>query len=347
MKTLLSLTVGAFLALGTVAHAAGEKVVDLYDGVAPGSENWKHSEKEVKHEPGKPRIIFNVAKPTLTVFQPEAGKANGTAVVICPGGGFFMLSIDSEGYEVARYLTAKGVTCFVLKYRLLQCETDNPLVEALSGGNYQEKVAPIIKLALADGMAAMAHIRTHAKDYGVNPGRIGIMDFSAGGTVAASVAYSYTAETRPDFVAPIYLAHDVAIKGDGVRSDAPPLFVVAASDDQLGLAPQSVAMYQAWTAAKKPAELHMYAKGGHGFGMNKQNLPCDTWADRLADWLQMQGLLKKGSSETGTASASRPGPGESLRPTSVDPNWPSWIPLNEPVTQPTAQRLRSNAPGTA
>ena len=139
----------------------------------------------------------------------------------------------------------------------------------------------------------MAHVRTHAKDYGVQPDRIGIMGFSAGGIVAASVAYNYTAETRPGFVAPVYLAHDLAIKGDGVRGDAPPLFVVAATDDHFGLAPQSVAIYQAWVAAKRPAELHLYAKGGHGFGMNKQNLPCDTWPDRLADWLQMQDLLKK------------------------------------------------------
>jgi acetyl esterase/lipase len=293
MKNFILLMLGAILALGAMAHAADEKVVSLYDGLAPGSEDWKHTEQQVKIGSGMTRVIFNVAKPTLTVFQPEAGIANGTGVVICPGGGFCMLCIDHEGYDVARYLTAKGVTCFVLKYRLLQCETENPMLEASSGGNFLEKVAPIIKLALADGLAAMAHVHTHAKDYGAHPDRIGIMGFSAGGIVAASVAYNYTAETRPGFVAPIYLAHDLVIKGDGVHGDAPPLFVVAASDDQFGLAPQSVAIYQAWVAAKKPAELHVYAKGGHGFGMNKQNLPCDTWPDRFADWLQMQGLLKK------------------------------------------------------
>jgi acetyl esterase/lipase len=293
MKNLTLLMLGAILALGAMAHAADEKVVSLYDGPAPGSEGWKHTEGQIKFGPGMTRVIVNVAQPTLTVFQPQAGTANGTGVVICPGGGFCMLCVDHEGYDVARYLTARGVTCFVLKYRLLQSETDNPMQEASSGGNFLEKVAPIIKLALADGLAAMAHVRTHAKDYGVQPDRIGIMGFSAGAIVAASVAYNYTAETRPGFVAPVYLAHDLVLKGDGVRGDAPPLFVVAASDDQFGLAPQSVAIYQAWVAAKKPAELHLYAKGGHGFGMNKQNLPCDTWADRFADWLQMQGLLKK------------------------------------------------------
>jgi len=293
MKSLTLLMLGAILALGATAQAAEEKVVRLYDGPAPGSEDWKHTERQVKVGSGIPPVVFNVAQPTLTVFQPQAGVANGTGVVICPGGGFCMLCVDHEGYDVARYLTAKGVTCFVLKYRLLPCKTDNPMREAGSGGDFLEKVAPIIKLALADGLAALAHVRTHAQDYGVQPDRIGIMGFSAGGIVAASVAYNYTAETRPDFVAPVYLAHDLVIKGDGVRGDAPPLFVLAASDDQFGLAPQNVAIYQAWVAAKRPAELHVYAKGGHGFGMNKQNLPCDTWADRFADWLHMQGLLKK------------------------------------------------------
>jgi len=293
MKNLIWSALGVLLALGAVAHAAEEKVVRLYDGPAPGSENWKHTERQAKVGTGIPPVVFNVVQPTLTVFQPPTEIANGTGVVICPGGGFCLLCIDHEGYDVARYLTAKGVTCFVLKYRLLPCETDNPMREASAGGNFLEKVAPIIKLALADGLAAMAHVRTHAQDYGVHPDRIGIMGFSAGGIVAASVAYNYRAEPRPDFVAPIYLAHDLVLKGDGVRDDAPPLFVVAATDDQFGLALQNVAIYQAWVTARKPAELHLYAKGGHGFGMNKQDLPCDTWAARFADWLQMQGLLKK------------------------------------------------------
>ncbi len=295
MKCSVSMILGVALLLGTLAHAANEKIVNLYEGVAPGSENWDRSEQEMKGEPGMPRIIFNVVKPTLTVFQPEAGRASGTAAVICPGGGFFMLSIDSEGYDVARYLTAKGVTCFVLKYRLLQCKTDNPVLEVLSRGKREETITPVAMLALADGLMAMRHIRTHAKEYSVNPDRIGIIGFSAGGTVAAAVACNYTAETRPAFVAAIYAAYDLAAKTNGVRRDAPPIFVVAASDDELGLAPHCVALYQAWTSAKKSAELHIYAKGGHGFGMKKQNLPCDTWVDRFADWLAMQGMLKSGN----------------------------------------------------
>jgi acetyl esterase/lipase len=190
-------------------------------------------------------------------------------------------------------LNGKGMTCFVLKYRLVQCQTDDPTRELMTRGKLDDVVAPIVKLALADGNAAIGHVRQHAKEYGVNPERIGIMGFSAGGTVAASVAFNYTPETRPDFAAPIYLAYSWTLKAGGVPPDGPPLFILAASDDPLGLAPQSVALYQDWTAARKPAELHLFAKGGHGFGMRKQNLPTDRWIERFADWLDAQGWLKK------------------------------------------------------
>jgi acetyl esterase/lipase len=238
-------------------------------------------------------IVFNVVNPTLTVFRPDPAQANGTAVVICPGGAFFALSIESEGYDVARWLNEKGVTCFVLKYRLVECKTDDPTRELMTRGNLDTVVGPTVKLALADGLAAIGHVRQHAADYGVNPQRVGIMGFSAGGTVTGSVAYNYAKETRPDFVAPIYLAYNWTIKPNGVPADAPPMFILAATDDPLKLAPHSVDLYRDWTAAKKPAELHLFAKGGHGFGMRKQNLPTDHWIERFADWLDMQGLLKK------------------------------------------------------
>lgn len=272
---------------------AQEKTIRLYGGPAPGSEDWKRQEQESRTNLWRTHVVFNVVNPTLTLFQPEASKANGTALVICPGGAFFGLSIDSEGFDVARWLKEKGVTCFVLKYRLVQCETDDPTREVMTRGPLDQVVAPVIKLALADGLAAIGHVRKHAKDYNVNPERIGIIGFSAGGTVTASVALNYTPETRPNFVAPIYLAYNWAIKGSGVPADAPPMFVLAASDDQLGLGPQSISIYQDWIVAKKPAELHMFSKGGHGFGMRKQNLPSDHWIERFAEWLDVQGLLKK------------------------------------------------------
>lgn len=281
------------LSLFCLQAGTQEKVIRLYDGPAPGSENWKQTEQENRTNLWNTRVVFNVANPTLTVFQPDAGKANGAAVVICPGGAFFALSIDSEGFDVARWLNTKGVACFVLKYRLVECKTDDPTREVNSRGPLAEVVAPIVKLALADGNAAIGYVRKHAAELGVNPQRIGIIGFSAGGTVAVSVAMNYTAETRPNFVAPIYPAFNWAIKGSGVPADAPPAFILAASDDPLGLAPDSVTIYQDWIAAGKPAELHLYSKGGHGFGMRQQHLPSDHWIERFADWLDVQGLLKK------------------------------------------------------
>src|SRR6185503_1318006 len=182
-----------FLSLFCTGLVAQEKVIHLYEGPAPGSENWKQEEKENRTNLWQTRVVFNVANPTLTVFPADPSKANGTAVVICPGGAFFALSIDSEGFDVARWLNAKGVACFVLKYRLVECKTDDPTRELMTRGKLDDVVAPLVKLAMGDGLAAIGHVRQHAQDYGVNPQRIGIMGFSAGGTVAASVAHNYSA----------------------------------------------------------------------------------------------------------------------------------------------------------
>lgn len=285
----LATLITAGLCLTAVAQ---EQVIRLYDGPAPGSESWTQQEQESRTNLWNTRVVFNVAQPTLTVFRPDPARANGTAVVICPGGGFYALSIDSEGFNVARWLAARGVTAFVLKYRLVECKTDDPTREIMTvGSRLAEIVAPIVKLALADAQTALGYVRQHAGEYGVKSDRIGIMGFSAGGTVTASVAYNYTKVTRPDFVAPIYLQYEWAIKA-GVPGDAPPMFILAATDDPLGLAPHSVSLYQDWTAARKSAELHLYAKGGHGFGMRKQDLPSDQWIERFADWLGQQGWLK-------------------------------------------------------
>lgn len=289
----MKLGISVMASLMSLTILAQERVVPLYDGTAPGSETWTHEEKINDHNQWQTRVVYNVAKPSLTVMLPDPAMANGTAVVICPGGAFYALSIDSEGLDVARWLNGKGVACFVLKYRLVPCKTDDPTREVmLAGAGLDGIVAPIVKLAAADGQVAIGHVRTHAKEYGVNPERIGIMGFSAGGTVTASVAYKYTKETRPNFVAPIYLQYDWALKGP-VPSDAPPMFILAATDDPLGLASHSVALYSDWIKARKSAEMHMLAKGGHGFGMRKQNLPSDRWIELFAEWLDGQGLLKK------------------------------------------------------
>ena len=273
---------------------AQQQVIQLYGGSPPGSESWTWSEAENDSNLWQTRVVYNVSKPTMTVFKPAEGKANGTAVVIVPGGAFHALSIDSEGNEAAKWLAEKGVTCFVLKYRLARSFTTDPVKEVtakMGNKEFEEALAAVIPLAIADGREAIAYVRKHAEEFDVVPNRIGIMGFSAGGTVTSGTLFDYTRENKPDFAAPVYpfFPKDM-IKAVG--KDAPPLFILTASNDGLGLAPHSVELYSAWLSAKKDAELHMYARGDHGFGMKTQNLPTDRWIERFAEWLDVQGLMK-------------------------------------------------------
>lgn len=284
-----------FLVTLIAAALGAQEVIRIYPGAAPGSEDWNYPEKQYFSKTWNTEVVSNVTQPSLTVYKPDPSVANGTAVVICPGGGFMALSINSEGIDVAQWLAAKGVTAFVLKYRLAHTGEDATQEFTKSFQNpkqFDEMVGKIIPLSIADGIAAMTYVHKHAAELGIAPGRIGIVGFSAGGTVTAAAGLHYTAESRPAFVAPIYAAA-AGMKNDPVPTDAPPMFLAAATDDQLHLAGDSIQLYEQWTAAHKSAELHMYAKGGHGFGMRKQNLPSDHWIDRLGDWLDSQHLLTK------------------------------------------------------
>jgi acetyl esterase/lipase len=272
---------------------AQQKVIQLYSGAAPGSENWTYSET-IFHEGSSDAIVYDVSHPTLTVFPADPLIKTGTAVIVCPGGGFFILAAVHEGTDVAKWLNQKGITVFLLKYRLGQSITDNPgqeLMDNMKKSDFIEKMTPIVALGIADGREAIKYVRAHAAEYGIDPDRIGIIGFSAGGTVAASTAFNYTPENKPDFVAPIYAFMPPSLQGP-VPDDAPPMFIAAATDDNLGLASHSVDLYSKWLAAKKPAELHVYEKGGHGFGMHKQNIPTDSWIERYGDWLGLIGMLK-------------------------------------------------------
>ncbi len=204
------------------------------------------------------------------------------------------LSIASEGTDVAKYLAAKGVTAFVLKYRIAHTGEDatQEFGEWLADGHkFHDMLRKVEPMSVADGLAAVTYVRQHASEFGISPDRVGIIGFSAGGAVTAEVATEYAPGGRPAFVAPIYAGG--ILKDAPVPSGAPPMFVAAATDDSLGVAPQSVALYQKWLSAHKSAELHMYPKGGHGFGMRQQNLPTDHWIDRFAEWLQLEGFLSK------------------------------------------------------
>jgi predicted peptidase len=297
MKAIL-LSVACLILIST-ASLSQQKVIDLYSGPVPGSESWTWTEAENNDNEWRTRVVYNVSKPTLTVFEPEAGKANGTALIIAPGGAFHALSIDSEGFDAARWLAQKGVTCFVLKYRLARSHTTDPVGEVMGKWGkkeFDEENAAVIPLGIADGREAIAYVRKHAEEFGVLTNRIGIMGFSAGGTVTAGTLFNYTRENRPDFAAPVYPYFPKDMIGT-IAPDAPPLFIVTASDDGLGLAPHSVDLYSAWLGAKKDVEMHMYARGNHGFGMRTQNIPTDKWIERFDEWLGVQGLLNAPSAE--------------------------------------------------
>ena len=284
------------LSLCTLANANlnAQKVIQLYEGKPKGSENWTWSEQMSSKNRFNSEVVYNVAQPTITAYLPQPQNANGTAIIVAPGGAFHTLSINSEGVDVAKWLNSKGVAAFVLKYRVARSFTDDPVRELMGKmGDFKkldEENAPIIPLATADGQAAVKYVREHAKEMNINPERIGFMGFSAGGTLTMSVVYTATDESRPNFVAPIY-AYENAILGSEVPKTKTPIFIAVAGDDQLGFMPHSINIYKKWFDAKQPAELHIYEKGGHGFGMRKQGIPTDTWYERFGEWLKLQGLL--------------------------------------------------------
>ncbi|MEM9144099.1 MAG: alpha/beta hydrolase [Bacteroidota bacterium] len=227
-------------------------------------------------------VVTNVSKPTLQVFRP--GAPNGTAVIVAPGGGLFALSVESEGTAVAEWLIQKGITAFVLKYRLVPTAKDG--VQELTESNPMDivkKAGKLLPYAVADGLTAMAYVRQNASQYGIDPNKIGFMGFSAGGAVTMGVGYSYSPENRPDFIVPVY-PWTTVYPPQEAPTDAPPMLVICATDDPLGLAAGSQELYAKWLEAQKSVGLHMYAKGGHGFGMKKQGLPSDFWIQRFYDW---------------------------------------------------------------
>ena len=281
----------------TITNYAQNKVVQIYEGAVPGTENWDWQEGIQEGSSWRTQVVYNVAKPSLTIFAPDPAIVNGTSVIICPGGGFVALAMGNEGYDVAKWLVKKGITCFVLKYRLAHINTTDAVKyfnDAIHDRD-EEKLKnqqSAIPYSIADGKAAIKYVRAHAADFKINPDKIGIVGFSAGGTVAASAAFNYTPANKPNFVAPIYAYFPKAMQGK-VEDDAPALFIAVAANDPLNLQPHSVDLFTAWNTSKKDAELHVFNQGGHGFGMRVQQTTSDTWIERFADWMIAQKLLKK------------------------------------------------------
>lgn len=272
--------------LALLAAAAEPPVIPLYDGPAPGSESWDWPETE---QPSKDAIrrLANITRPTITAYLPEKSKANGTAVIIAPGGGFMILAINHEGYEVAEWLNKQGVAAFVLKYRVMRTGDEGQKDKAEFARRRQEAMP----MGVADGLRAIELVRSRAAEWNIRPDRIGIMGFSAGGFVTVGVALKGSGPSRPDFAVPVY----AYTQGDLTAPPNPmPLLLIHADDDKtVPVLPHSIRLYEAWKKAGAPVELHVYAQGGHGFGIHKKNLPVDSWPDRLRDWMASQGLLER------------------------------------------------------
>ena len=285
----LSLACAVPLSLG----AAEPTVVKLWPGKAPGEVKDIGPEKETPPKnAGDVKRLTNVGGPTIAVYQPAKDKATGAAVIVAPGGGYSILAIEHEGTQTCEWLNTLGVTAILLKYRVPKREMQMP-----------DNLA-----AIQDAQRALSLTRANSKEWGIDPNRIGMLGFSAGGNLTAWAALAEKRmyeplddadklSHKPNFAMLIYPAYlvdkDGALKPEyKVTKESPPMFFAHANDD--GVTPLSSAMLYA--ALKKngvPAELHIYASGGHGFGMKKSGNPISEWPDRCGDWLKNRGYLEK------------------------------------------------------
>jgi acetyl esterase/lipase len=288
------------------AAADAPLVLALWPGKPPGDVGIAGEEKffELKTGDGKPyqvggkptKWLTNVTKPTITVYRPAKEKDTGVAMLICPGGGYHNLGWDVEGEEVAAWLNSIGVTGIILKYRCPRRTGD------------VKGVPPIGPLK--DAQRAVSLVRSKAKEWGIDPAKIGMVGFSAGGHLAAATAMNYDKRAydpiddidklscRPDFAIPLYSGYLVGNDNDILSADmraskeTPPILLIHATDDGISKVENSVILYLALKKAGAPAELHVYATGGHGFGVRKVGHPCEGWTERCTDWLRSQGFFR-------------------------------------------------------
>ena len=238
----------------------------------------------------------NVTTATLTPFLPDPAKATGAAVIVAPGGGFLMLSMENEGWRVAKALADRGIAAFVLKYRLKPTPADmggfEQSVTAMFAGaaQPQRRMSPDEAIAglsdqIADARAAVALVRTRATEWKVDPARVGMVGFSAGAMTTMATALA-APDTHLAFIAPIYGSME-AVK---VRADAPPLFAVLAANDPL-FANKGFGLIESWQKAGKLVEFHLYQAGGHGFGLGKKGTTSTGWFEDFMHWLDANGML--------------------------------------------------------
>ena len=303
MRLLCALALAWMLAVGTTARADGPLTVDLWPGTPPGPARELPGEGDTTtpSDPlvaGRPVIrLGNVSTPQIVVYRPPPDLDTGAAAIICPGGGYHILAYDLEGTEVAEWLNTLGITGILLKYR----------VPAAPGSDRGQ-------LAQLDLRRALALARERSSEWGVDPDRIGIIGFSAGGHAAALATLAQSAEPdfpRPAFAILIYAGgwlhrdSDQILNGLAVTADTPPLFISQADDDPYEKMRDAAVLAQAAHAAGCPVALHVFATGGHGYGLRPGGSPAARWSDLAADWLRAQGMLD-GHPKPSLANPSRP-----------------------------------------
>ena len=293
------------LVFAWVAHSAEPLVVELWPGKVPdesgniGPERIRMSPKLDRKQvevTEQTRLITDVSKPTITIYQPAAEKNTGTAMLICPGGGYWDLYWQLEGEEVAAWLNSIGVTGIILKYRVPR-RPGEPKSEPARG-------------PLQDAQRAVSLVRSKASEWGIDSNRIGIVGFSAGGHLAIATATSFEKRTyepvddvdkiscRPDFAIPVYSGYlkakdkDELSPGLHIPTNTPPVFLVHGGEDIISPPEHSVLMYLALRRAGVPTELHVYANTAHDFGVRTNDHPYSKWTESCAAWLRDSGLLK-------------------------------------------------------
>ena len=293
-------------AAGVWQPADGHAQIALWPGAAPDAKPMPGPEKVWEGDenvPGTSRKsvgVTNVSAPTMTVYAPR-GTNTGAAVVVFPGGGFEMLAIDLEGTEICDWLTSSGITCVLLKYRVpsapydwhCHCRPDN-------------LVTP--RQSLDDAQRAIGLLRHRASEWHVDPHKIGVIGFSAGGYLVAEVSTRFAhrlyapvddadkESARPDFAIALYPGHLVTRKGGlnpnvPVSRDTPPTFLLQAENDDVDDVEESLVYYAALKKAGVPVEMHLYAQGGHAFGLRRPNLAIGAWPHLVETWLRTIGVI--------------------------------------------------------
>ena len=296
MKNILHCLVVLLLIAVSIAPAEERPVIRLWpDGLPDGAYPLDPKRVEsLKAKQTSERITY-VEHPSLTLYRAPAEKANGCAVVICPGGGYNILALEKEGTEIAEWFNSLGVTAAVLKYRVPRRDPQKPHGEPLQ-----------------DAQRAIRLVRKHATEWGIDSRRVGILGFSAGGHLTVMAGTHWDERTyennddadklscRPDFMCPIYAAYlgdgykdNVAELGPLVKvtPETPPTFLAVTQDDKMRGA-QAALLFVELTKTGVPAEIHVYTKGGHGYGIRPSETQATTWHHRLAEWMRAGGLLE-------------------------------------------------------